>query len=69
MGHKILPLSIIEKKKVDTAIIASIRYGDEIIKKFKESYPCVQYVMRLEGLIGGLEIKDIKNKIATIGKP
>ena len=61
MGHKILPLSIIEKKKVDTAIIASIRYGDEIIKKFKESYPCVQYVMRLEGLIGGLEIKDIKN--------
>lgn len=61
MGHKILPLSIIEKKKVDTAIIASIRYGDEIIKKIKESYPCVQYVMRLEGLIGGLEIKDIKN--------
>lgn len=59
MGHRIFPPSLISEKDIDTVMTASARYGDEIAKEIKEKYPCVRYIVKLDGLSTVLEEKDI----------
>jgi hypothetical protein len=61
-GHEILPQSIINDKGIDTVIITSTRYADEIIKEIIHEYPCVRYIIKLADLNVqiGLECLDLR---------
>jgi hypothetical protein len=49
-GHTILPPSIIADKCIDTVIITSFAYADEICETISGQYPCVRHIVKLSDL-------------------
>lgn len=62
-GHEILPISTIADKYIDTVIIISTTYADEICKEITDQYPGVRYIIKLTDLQiePGIECIDLKS--------
>jgi len=64
-GHKILPPSFIAEKSIDTIVIASVAYAEEITREIATQFPSVRYVIKLSDLTVniGIECIDLKSDI------
>jgi hypothetical protein len=49
-GHEILSPAAIVKKDIDTVIITSVAYGDDICKEIREKYINVKKIIKVSGL-------------------
>jgi hypothetical protein len=50
-GHKIMPPSIIATREIDTVIVSSIKYADEISREIGIRYPNVKNIIKLADLL------------------
>ena len=58
-GREILPPSTITEKSIDTVIITSIVYADEIRYAITDRYPSVRYIIKLADLSVKIDIECI----------
>ncbi len=61
--HKILSPSVIATEDIDTVIIASVAYAEEIHKEIKRHYSNVRYIIKLDYLAGKIDIQYLEPEV------